>query len=373
MSWRLGAAECLGEGDWRPAPRVAVRLLLLAAVLASIGAAMLGSLGRASGLAMALAGATWLLFAIEYGARAWAAPAFVPNRSARAARWAYGLSFQGVVDLLVILPPAVAVLLPVGDGPVLLAQLLALVKLARLLPGLGLVASVFRREARPLFAGLTVLLVLLVLSSGAMYLLERAAQPEIFASIPRTLWWGIVTIASVGYGDMVPVTPGGRLVAGAVMLLGIAMFAVPAGILATGFAEELRRRDFIVTWQAVAKVPLFARLDAGRIAEISRLLKPRIALPSQALCRRGEAADAMFFILEGEVEVDVTPGPVRLKPGQFFGEMALLKDTTRNATVTAIGECRLLVLGAADFRRLLAEFPDIAADIAKVAEERRPS
>jgi voltage-gated potassium channel len=265
------------------------------------------------------------------------------------------------------------VALPLGDGPALLAELLAAVKLARLLPGLGLVATVFRREARSLLAGLTVLLVLLVLASGAMYLLERAAQPELFSSIPRTLWWGIVTIASVGYGDMVPATPGGRVLAGAVMLLGIAMFAVPAGILATGFAEELRRRDFIVTWQAVAKVPLFARLGAGRIAEIARLLKPRIALANQALCRRGETADAMYFVLEGEVEVDVRPDPVRLKAGQFFGEIALVQDTTRTATVTAVSECRLLVLAAADFRRLLAEFPDIAAEIARVAEERHPT
>ncbi len=373
MSWRAWAAECLGEGDWRPAARVAFRLLLLGAILASAGAAMLGSTDRSGRLAVTLAAATWVLFAIEYGARLWTAPEFRPNRPAGEARRAYGTSLQGVVDLLVVLPPVVAALLPVGDGPLLLAELLALVKLARVLPGLGLVAAVFRREARPLFAGLTVLLVLLVLSSGAMYLLERAAQPEVFTSIPRALWWGIVTIASVGYGDMVPMTPGGRIVAGSVMLIGIAMFAVPAGILATGFAEELRRRDFIVTWQAVAKVPLFAKLDAGRIAEISRLLKPRIALSNQALCRRGEQADAMYFILEGEVQVDVTPSPVRLKPGQFFGEIALLNDTTRTATVTAVGECRLLVLGAADFRRLLAEFPDIAADIAKVAEERRPA
>src|SRR5262249_8153395 len=112
-----------------------------------------------------------------------------------------------------------------------------------------------------------------------MYMLERDAQPTVFTSIPKTMWWGIVTIASVGYGDMTPVTPLGRISGGIVIMLGIAVFAVPAGILATGFAAELRKRDFVVPWDAVAKVPLFANLDARQIADIARLLKPQLAPP----------------------------------------------------------------------------------------------
>jgi voltage-gated potassium channel len=213
------------------------------------------------------------------------------------------------------------------------------------------------------------MLVLLVIASGTMYLLERHAQPTVFTSIPKALWWGIVTMATVGYGDMTPITPLGRLFGGFVMLLGIAMFAVPAGILATGFAAEIRRRDFVVTWNAVAKVPLFAGLDATRIAAIARLLKPQIVPERQAIVRRGEPADAMFFIMQGDVEVEVEP-PVRLGKGQFFGEIGLLFDTTRNATVAALNECRLLVLDRADFDRLMAQHPDLKARIEKIAADR---
>ncbi len=365
----------LGQG-WGPAPRLAVKLALLFAIAASVGGiawrtlpaldpAAVRALDGAIGLALAV-------FALEYAARLWSAPDGEPNRAVGAARRRYALSLLGLVDLAAVLPYLLAAVVPVGDGVLALASLVALVKLARFAPGIPLVAAVFRNEARPLGSALLVMLVLLVLASGAMYVLERHAQPEVFSSIPRALWWGIVTIASVGYGDMIPMTPVGRLFGGLVMLLGIAMFAVPAGILATGFAGEIRRREFVVTWQTVAKVPLFAGLGAGQIADIARLLRPQIVPENQVLVRRGDDADAMYFIMSGEVQVEVAPQPVRLKAGQFFGEIALLKDTARTATVVAVGECQLLSLGVADFRRLMAAHPDLKARIAQVVEERQP-
>jgi voltage-gated potassium channel len=204
-----------------------------------------------------------------------------------------------------------------------------------------------------------------------MFIIERHAQPETFASIPHTMWWAIVTMATVGYGDISPVTPMGKVFGGIVMIVGIAMFAVPAGILATGFATEIRKRDFVVTWHTVARMPLFAGLEASRIAEIAGLLKRQIVPPHYAIVRRGEPADAMFFIVSGEVEVDVQPYPVRLGKGQYFGEIALLRDTVRTATVTAVTECQLLALDVADFRRLLEAHPDLKATITEVAERRQ--
>jgi voltage-gated potassium channel len=156
------------------------------------------------------------------------------------------------------------------------------------------------------------------------------------------------------------------------VVLGVLCFAMPAGILASGFIEEVRRRDFIVTWQLVAKVPLFAKLDASRIAGIAALLKPQIIPEQHVIFRRGDPADSMYFILEGEVEVELEPRPVRLGRGQFFGEIALLRDTTRTATVTTVGECQLLSLTSADFRRLTAEYPDIRERIAAVSDARVP-
>jgi voltage-gated potassium channel len=87
-----------------------------------------------------------------------------------------------------------------------------------------------------------VLLLLLVLSSSLMYFAEHEAQPELFSSIPATMWWGIETLTTIGYGDIIPVTPLGRVLAGVIAVLGIGMFALPAGILGSAFVEEVQRR-----------------------------------------------------------------------------------------------------------------------------------
>lgn len=279
-----------GQVNW-PA-----RTGLVFAILLSVGSAAIITLPDLPGferfdchLASAVAG---IMFLAEYLWRIWRAPLLNPDRPD--ARRRYVLSFMGVVDLLSA-APLLGLVVPELADALLIGQLLSLFKLARLTPALSLVATVLKSEWRALAAALLVLMVLLVIASGVMYLLERSAQPAVFSSIPRSLWWGIVTMATVGYGDMTPVTPAGRLFGGMVMLLGIAMFAVPAGILATGFATEIRRRDFVVTWNAVARVPLFAGLDATRIAAIARLLKPQIVPHRQVIVRRGEPAE--FHVL----------------------------------------------------------------------------
>ncbi|MFZ5792789.1 MAG: cyclic nucleotide-gated ion channel [Pseudomonadota bacterium] len=373
-SARAATFRLVGEGQPHRGAHLVMDALFLAAIAAAVASGFVDSLPDLSApqaaLSEALAIAALLVFTAEYAVRLWTAPERAPQLMPAAARLDYVRSFLGAIDLIVILPGWVALILPVGRGAVELADLLALLKLARYAPALGLVAAVMRNEARALLGALMAMGVLLVLASGIIYLLERDAQPEAFSSIPKSLWWAIVTMASVGYGDMVPVTPGGRIFGGIVMLLGIAIFAVPTGILATGFAQEIRRRDFVVTWQAVASVPLFAGLDATRIASITRLLKPQVVPRNYAVVRRGEPADAMFFIMKGAVEVELLPEPVKLGPGQFFGEIALVKDTVRTATVTAIEECQLLALEVADFRRLMEQMPDLKARIAEVAEAR---
>jgi voltage-gated potassium channel len=284
--------------------------------------------------------------------------------------WHYLRSIRGLVDLV----PVLCFWIEYGfvgpsawlDG----VQLLVLLKLGRLAPGIELIATVLYNERRALFAGFISLVILLVLASTLMYLAERHAQPGVFASIPDSLWWGVVTVSTVGYGDMVPVTAFGRFLGGFMILLGIAVIAVPTGILATGFAAELRKRDFIVTWQMVAKVPLFANLDAVRISAIARLLRPQAVPANSVIVRHGERADAIFFVTDGEAEVEVTPHPVRLTSGDFFGEIALIKESPRVATVIALTDCRLLTLDVGDFRRLLESDPEIAAKVAAVAEQR---
>ena len=314
--------------------------------------------------------AAWIVLTVEFFLRIWAEPERTTPRGALVSRIAYLRSPLGIVDLLAVLPAWINLVHAVDLHWFELAAALSLFKLSRYVPALSLVWNVVVRQSRSIFAALVVLSILLVVAATVIYFFEYEAQPDSFESIPQSLWWAITTMATVGYGDMAPITPIGRLIGGIAMVFGIAMFAVPAGILASGFAEELRKRDFVVNWQSVARVPLFARLDATAIASVAQLLKPRSVSANQAIVRRGDVADSMYFIMEGEVEVELTPTPVRLKQGEFFGEIALIQNIRRTATIFSITNCRLLVLEAVDFHRLVDQIPELKEHIEQTSEER---
>ena len=314
--------------------------------------------------------AAWIVLTVEFFLRIWAEPERTTPRGALVSRIAYLRSPLGIVDLLAVLPAWINLVHAVDLHWFELAAALSLFKLSRYVPALSLVWNVVVRQSRSIFAALVVLSILLVVAATVIYFFEYEAQPDSFESIPQSLWWAITTMATVGYGDMAPITPIGRLIGGIAMVFGIAMFAVPAGILASGFAEELRKRDFVVNWQSVARVPLFARLDATAIASVAQLLKPRSVSANQAIVRRGDVAESMYFIMEGEVEVELTPTPVRLKQGEFFGEIALIQNIRRTATIFSITNCRLLVLEAVDFHRLVDQIPELKDHIERTSEER---
>jgi voltage-gated potassium channel len=375
-TWRAQFDWLLAPSESPPWPNRLVNGILVGLVLLSIVTTVLETLDEAAqriGWFLRLVEAIVVaVMTVEYLFRLWTAPEreAIGARMPWQSRGRYMTSFVGLVDLLAALPALLALVVPIPVDALRLLRVARLLKLARYTPALNLFAAVIRNESRPLMATLLVVAVLLVLEATIMYTLEREAQPKVFASIPHAMWWAIVTIATVGYGDMFPITPAGKVFGGMVMVIGIAVFAVPAGILATGFASEIRKRDFVVTWQTVANVPLFAGLDAARIAEIARLLKRQVVPAQFAVVRRGDPADAMFFIMGGEVQVDVAPRPVRLTKGQYFGEIALLRDTVRTATVTTLSECQLLSLDVADFRRLLDSNPGLNAAITRTAEAR---
>jgi CPA1 family monovalent cation:H+ antiporter len=117
-------------------------------------------------------------------------------------------------------------------------------------------------------------------------------------------------------------------------------------------------------------VPLFEALGPADLDKISRLLRPRFAVPGERLIRRGERGNEMYFISSGALEVSVGKSKIRLGRGDFVGELALLDDQRRRADVTALGYCHLLVLGAGDFKSLLAMNPAIREAINRAAQDR---
>jgi voltage-gated potassium channel len=243
-------------------------------------------------------------------------------------------------------------------------------KLVRYTPGLAGLGRVVSHARQALLAVLLVFCITLLLAASLAYLLEREVQPEHFGSVPRALWWAIVTLSTTGYGDVIPMTPSGRVLSGFVMVAGVLVFALWAGILATGFTEETRRREFLRTWDLVATVPFFHDIGAAVIAEVARLLRPHDFPAGAVVMRRGDPGDCMYFIASGEVEIRVGAAPVRLGPGAFFGEVALLTGDPRNATVVATRRSTLLALDIVDFRGLLARQPDLARIIGDAAGRR---
>lgn len=372
---RQNLARLLDSSGGMSSPQIAIAAVLLgAAAIASTAFATLTIRSLAPGVhdfAQALYFAAGLVFLAEYAMRLWLAPDMeLAVKDHAVYRRRYALSALGIVDFLSTLP---ILIISTGIAPFEMIGEIALVSLfkcGRYVAGLGLLGQVIRNEAKSLASVLLLLVILVVLAAGLMYRFEHDAQPDIFSSIPAAIWWAVVTVATVGYGDMTPSTEIGRIFGGVIMILGVATFAMPAGILASGFASEMRRRNFLVTWQAVANVPLFSDLNAAEIAEITRLLRPQVVPAHRVVVHHGDRGDAMYFIMSGEVEVEITPTPVRLRKGQYFGEIALLKDIERTATVVTVKDCQLLSLPAADFRSLIARHPTIDEKIIKQAEGR---
>lgn len=273
------------------------------------------------------------------------------------------------IDVLAVLVPLAAFLL-VGTRDQSLYCAVWLLKPLRDSTFFRLMGRVLSKEARNLIGVTSIFGIILFGAALAAYIIERDVQPDKFGSIPQAMWWAVVTLSTTGYGDEIPQSFAGRVLAGLVMMCGIGIFALWAGILATGFYEEVRRQDFVRNWQLVAAVPLFQRLSSAALVEVVRALRPRIVPAGTVLCRKGDTGDQMFFIVEGSVIV-ATPNPVELGAGSFFGEMALISGEPRSATVSAATEVSLLSLYSADFQMLSSSSPEIAEIIRKTALERR--
>ena len=202
------------------------------------------------------------------------------------------------------------------------------------IPGLRQLRRVLVLESGPLLSVLVIFLMVVFLASVAEYFLERDVQPATFGSVPAALWWAVVTLTTTGYGDVVPITPLGRMVAALVMISGLGVFGLWTGILATGFAAETRRDNFLKTWETVSKVPFFATLGPAAIADVTQMLRT-MDLPARTMIiRKGQQGDCMYFIADGEAEVELPGKKVALGEGAFFGEMALLGNNVRGANVT---------------------------------------
>jgi len=314
-----------------------------------------------------------IVFTVEYALRIWSAVE-IPMLS-RLPRWQarlrYAMRPMMIIDLLAFLPWYLHWLYPLDLRLLRVFRLFRLLMLVRYSPALQTLGRVVTDEYRALLGALLVILILLLFASSGMYLIERHMQPDKFGSIPQAAWWALATLTTVGYGDVVPVTPLGKMLGGVVMLLGVGMIALPVAIIATGFSQESTRHQFVVTWGMIARVPLFGSMDYSEIAEITKVLYTRTFMPGVPIVRASDAGDAMFIIASGEAVVEISPGQhALLKEGDFFGEMALLEHRRHKHDVVAKTRCRVYVLDSMSLARLERRHPEIMQQIRKMAEAR---
>jgi voltage-gated potassium channel len=253
----------------------AVRLFIGLVILANVIAVIVESdesVYRVYGTALEIFNVVSVLgFTVEYALRLWASaenPRFA-GASPWRARWAYFKSGMGLIDLAAIAPFYLGFLIPWDLRQLRALRLLRLLKLMRSFSGLDIFYSVLRSQVPNLVGTTLVIVILLVFSSSLMYAIEGSADvesigiatqsvmpaeleaaPNEFTSIGRAMWWSVVTVTSVGYGDVVPRTRLGRLVGSIIMLLGVGLVAMPAAILAGKFSDELGVRRDRVTKQA---------------------------------------------------------------------------------------------------------------------------
>lgn len=187
-----------------------------------------------------------VVFIGEYIMRLWTANYLYPECGAVRSRLKYAVSTLAVVDLIAILPALLPMIMPanlLGLRVVRLVRLIRVFKMNRYSESLSFIGDVLKKKSREMVISLAMVFLLLLAASLLIYYAEHEAQPQHFANAFSGLWWAVVTLTTVGYGDIFPVTVCGRILGALIAVMGIGMVAVPTGILSSGFVELLNKKD----------------------------------------------------------------------------------------------------------------------------------
>jgi voltage-gated potassium channel len=318
-----------------------------------------------------------VIFTVEYGLRIWTAPED-PRFSTRpvADRLRYLAQPYMLIDFVAIAPAYIALFVPFADLRILrLFRLFRLLKIARYSPAVATLIHVLSLERRALFGTLLLLLCMMSLCAEGMYVLEGQVQPHVFGNIPSCMYWAVITLATVGYGDTYPITAAGRVLAGITAIMGLGLFALPVGIIASAFVTEIHRRDFVVTSSMLARIPLFAGLDIEVMSGVMAALRSHMVAPHVPVVVAGESATAMYFIVSGLAK-ETGAGRGRgmgngtLGPGDVIGADAVLNGTAHECTVFAHTPMRVLALASQDVMVLVRKHPRLRRRIQKSAAPR---
>ncbi len=221
-------------------------VFITAVILLSIAVMVLASVERLEAKYSALFSVvfffTTIVFSIEYPLRLWSCTADPRYASPVRGRLAWAITPFALIDLLVVFPFYLNIFFGINLTGLVVLRVFRVFKLIRYSESINTITRVVRAQKDMLITAYLVLFIALISASTLMFQIENPVQPDKFTSIPATMWWGIVTLATVGYGDIVPVTAAGKILGGFIILIGIGIFALPAGILASGFTQELQKK-----------------------------------------------------------------------------------------------------------------------------------
>ena len=250
MSWKARIYQILEKAEDGDRFSRTVDLMLIALIFLNILAVILetvASLEEQFGAFFAWF--EWfsiIVFSIEYLLRVWSCTEDPYYKDPVKGRLKYIFSFMSLIDLVSLLPFFLPRLINL-DGRFLrslrLLRLFRLLKFTRYSKAMKIISKVLRSRREELTISMAIAGILLVTVSCLMYFVEHTEQPEAFSSIPATMWWGVATLTTVGYGDIYPITVLGKILGGIMAVLGVGIFALPAGILATGFNEVLGDKE----------------------------------------------------------------------------------------------------------------------------------
>lgn len=312
------------------------------------------------------------IFTLEYLARVWASAErdMGEGGSALTRRLRYMISPLALVDLLAILPFYLGAFTSLDLRVLRIFRLLRLLKLVRYSPALSSLARVIYAERQALLASMVIMVGLEVFASTLMYLVEHEAQPEVFGSIPAALWWALATFTTVGYGDVVPITDAGKLVGAVVMILGFVFYAVPIGIIASGFSDEVHRREFVVPVGVVDDFPALNGLPRDVASMLASRVRSVTLVPGTVLTHRGDTDNGVYFILSGEIMAFYHHRAIPMLPGDFLGECGLLNENGRQVAAIARSRCRVMWLDATELQVLLSLHSAVIAQMQAYGTQR---
>ncbi|WP_394222282.1 ion transporter [Alteromonas gracilis] len=225
-----------------------------------------------------------LIFTVEYLLRVYSS-ASAPNqanhtqashkqKTAMQKRWAYLKSPMALIDLMAILPFYLSVFVAFDLRILRIFRVMRILKIGRYSRSMQTLVTVLRNESHSLIAALSVLLLFTVIAATCIYYIEHTAQPEVFSSIPASLWWALVTLTTVGYGDVVPVTALGKVFGGIITIMGICFYALPAGILSSSYTAQMQiKRDrFKDSVRSVLDDGILSEHDVHHLEHVRALL-----------------------------------------------------------------------------------------------------